>query len=104
MIKNAFNTLDQSKWSLSALGYALRRLLDMEAAWVNDFEEFDDKITLGLSLGYTANALQEITERISEQYTVVPEYISSSIKVIQSFDSISAEKEFSKRKQFLINA
>lgn len=102
MIKNAFNTLEQSKWSLAALGYALRRLIDMEAAWVNDFQEFDDKITLGLSLGYTSNALQEITARICEQYTVEPEYVSRSNKVVAAFDTISAEKDFSKRKQFVI--
>lgn len=102
-LSSGFN-LGNSKMRLSAVGYALRRLTDLESAWIAYFPEFPDKITVGLAIGYSAQALEAVTERIKEQNTIVPEYISKSPETVVLFDAMAAESDLSHIQQFIVSS
>lgn len=67
----ASTNLGQSKKMMSAVGYALKALMYLESVWITKFNEFNDKITIGLGLGLTANAFGEAHSRLMEMNTSV---------------------------------
>ena len=97
---NETRTLSESKQGVSALAYALRRLIDFEAAWIAYFPDFEDKICIGLSLDSTAQALLAASHRLEEQITVKPVYIASE-SLAQAFNIASAYKDLNKIRAFI---
>lgn len=103
MVDRRALSLAASKRELSTIGYGLRRLVDMESAWITLFPEYGDKTSIGLGVGYTAQALEAVTRRLNEQNTIEVEYISHSAGLVDAFDDIAGERELDKVRRFVVS-
>lgn len=81
-------TLSQTRRSLSALAYFLRRLLRFESAWVLHIARFEDKVTLGLALGFSGQMLDFVALRQRELGSAADgEWVTRSGRTLATFDA-----------------
>lgn len=83
------------------IGYALRRLIDYEAAWIMHCHEFNEKIGFGLSVGYTALALESVVKNIRFPDGAKPVFQTKSKSLLEIFDIFSEETELKTVQEFV---
>lgn len=87
-----YNNFTLSKRYLSALGYALRRLLEFESSWINYFECYDDKAIVGLCIGYDGVALGQVCQRLEQLVDLEPALLPCSVEYKMFFDKLCTIK------------
>jgi len=91
------SNLGQSKRILNSIGYALKALMYIESVCVARFTEFDDKITVGLGIGFTADAYGKTHNRLMQMNTSSLVF-ESSTEIEALFKDVAVENDHRKIK------
>lgn len=88
---DTYNHFQESKSAISSLGYGIRRLMEFESVWISSVLSYEDKILMGLCIGYDGEGLASLSSRLKEMIDVEPRFFPASFAYKNYLDSLCNE-------------